>query len=200
MTLIAIASAGTVDDDAVAMVESSLRDVIGVDTARVAPLPDIAYARDEARNQYSSTLVLRQAQKHRPPDAARMIILTERDIFIPMLSFVFGQAQLDGPLAVLSFARLRQEFYGLPPNHALFLVRVRKETLHEIGHTLGLTHCADTRCTMSLSTSIQQLDAKGSGFCENCTALVREKIPPARRAAVPEVSLEEALGNSGRRR
>jgi len=187
MTLIAIADAGVVDGEAAAVAEECLADVIGFETARIPPLPDIDYARDAARNQYSSTLVLREAQKHRPSNAAQLLVFTERDIFIPMLSFVFGQAQLDGPVAVLSLARLRQEFYGLPPNRVLFLARVRKETLHEVGHTLGLTHCSDRQCTMSLSTSIQQLDAKGSWYCETCTALVREKIPSARRAAVPEV-------------
>ena len=40
--------------------------------------------------------------------------MTEGDLAIPTLTFVFGQAQLDGPVAVVSLARLRQEFYGLP--------------------------------------------------------------------------------------
>lgn len=202
MTRIAIAAAGVVDDEVVCLAEACLTDELGVTTGRVDDWPDIDYAWDETRRQYSSTLVLHDALKRRPPDAFRLLVLTERDIFIPMLSFVFGQAQLRGPVAIVSLARLRQEFYGLPPNRTLLLTRARKEALHEIGHTLGLTHCADTRCTMSLATSIQQLDAKGGGYCSTCSALVREVVPRPEDPppAALEVSNEEALGDPGRRR
>jgi hypothetical protein len=88
-------------------------------------------------------------------------------------------------VAVLSLARLRQEFYGLPPNRPLFLMRIRKEVLHELGHTAGLTHCDDRLCTMALSTNIQQLDAKGSDFCDGCSVLLREGIADAGLRASP---------------
>jgi predicted Zn-dependent protease len=45
-----------------------------------------------------------------PADAVRILGVTEGDLAIPTLKFVFGQAQLDGPVAVVSLARLRQEF------------------------------------------------------------------------------------------
>lgn len=202
MTLIAIATAGPVDGEVIAVAGACLVDELGVQTRRLAPLPDIDYAWDASRRQYSSTLVLRDALTRRPPEASRLLVLTECDIFIPMLSFVFGQAQLGGPVAIVSLARLHQEFYGLSPSRTILLTRTCKEALHEVGHTLGLTHCPDTRCTMSLATSIQQLDAKGSGYCSNCRSLLREVIPPpdGEPPAELEVSREEALGDSGRRR
>jgi archaemetzincin len=104
------------------------------------------------------------------------VVLTARDIFIPMLSFVYGQAQLNGPAAVVSVARLRQEYYGLPANPQLFLLRVRKELLHEVGHTLGLTHCPDGLCTMTLSTNIHQLDQKSAEFCPSCAPQARDAV------------------------
>ncbi|MCM2314240.1 MAG: archaemetzincin [Thermoanaerobaculia bacterium] len=171
---IAIATAGAVDREAASWVESCLATALGIDTERLDPLPDPSYAYDEGRGQYSSTLVLHDALARRPAHAARLLVITEHDIFIPMLSFVYGQAQLDGPVAVLSLARLRQEFYGLPPNRPLFLVRARKEALHEIGHTFGLTHCNDPGCAMALSTNIEQLDAKGSDYCSGCATLLRD--------------------------
>lgn len=179
MATIAVATAGEVDSEGAAYAEACLAAVLGVQTQRLGPFPDPGYAFDPARRQHSSTLMLRDALPRRPSDAIRLFVLTEADLFIPMLSFVYGQAQLSGPVAVLSFARLRQEFYSLPPNHPLFLLRVRKETLHEIGHTFGLTHCTDPLCTMSLSTNIHQLDLKQGAFCADCTVLVGEAVARA---------------------
>jgi archaemetzincin len=188
--MIAIATAGEVDAEAAAWIEGCLATAIGVDTERMAPLPDLDYAYDAGRGQYSSTLVLHDALMRVPKSAAKLLVVTERDIFIPMLSFVYGQAQLAGPVAVLSLARLRQEFYGLPPNRSLLLVRSRKEALHEMGHTFGLTHCGHSRCVMSLSTNIEQLDAKGSDYCDDCATLLRE-------AATSPASAAGSEGRSG---
>ena len=47
------------------------------------------------------------------PDA-RVLGVTACDLFVPVLTFVFGEAQLDGNCAVVSTARLQEEFYGLP--------------------------------------------------------------------------------------
>lgn len=176
MAVIAVAAAGTVDEETMAYAEVCLSSVFGFETRRLDPFPDPAYAFDASRGQYSSTLVLRDSLSRRPDDAARLLVITDHDIFIPMLSFVYGQAQLNGPAAVLSVARLRQEFYGLPPNRALFLVRVRKEALHEVGHCLGLTHCGDPLCTMRLSTNLQQLDEKQAQFCDGCSGLLHDAI------------------------
>ncbi len=70
-----------------------------------------------------------------------MLALTGRDLFVPVLTFVFGQAQLGGRVAVVSLARLRQEFYGMAPNGEILMERAVKEALHETGHTFGLVHC-----------------------------------------------------------
>ena len=178
--------AGRVDEEAAACAEQSLQSLPGgVATRRLDPSPPPLYAWDAARKQYSSTLVLRESLILRPADSVKLLVLTEADIFIPMLSFVYGQAQLDGPAAVVSFARLRQEFYSLPPNRPLFLLRVRKETLHEIGHTFGLTHCHDPRCTMTLSTNVQQLDFKQAAFCDDCSLLLEESV---QRSGAPQPS------------
>jgi archaemetzincin len=94
--------------------------------------------------------------------------ITEHDLFIQVLTFVFGHAQLGGRAAVVSLARLRQEFYGLEPEHEIFRARARKEALHETGHTFGLVHCAERSCAMSLSTRVQQIDQKQAAFCPAC--------------------------------
>lgn len=195
MNRIAVATAGAADEDAVSAAEVAMRETFGLPTWRIDDLPDPSHAFDPVRRQFSSTLLLRDALAKRPADARKIVVFTEPDIFIPMLSFVFGQAQLDGPAAVVSFARLRQEFYGLPPQRELFLERVVKETLHEVGHTFGLTHCRDPRCTMTLSTSIHQIDTKEPGFCGDCSQLLLDSLGTD---AAGRTYGEEALGNPRR--
>ena len=125
-----------------------------------------------ARSQYGSIPVLEMlARGTALPDACKLLAVTERDLFIPVLTFVFGQAQLGGRVGVVSLARLRQEFYGLPPDREIFLERAYKEALHETGHLFGLVHCADRSCAMSLATNVRQIDRKTAAFCA-----------PARRA------------------
>jgi len=96
--------------------------------------------------------------------------VTEVDLFIPILTFVFGEAQLGDTGALVSTHRLRPEFYGMPNDPELLRVRLLKEALHELGHTLGLQHCPDYLCVMSASHSVERIDLKRAGFCKACTA------------------------------
>jgi archaemetzincin len=130
------------------------------------PMPEGAY--DGARDQYRSVEIVKALAGAAPADAARMLGVTEVDLSIPMLTFLFGHAQLSGRVALISLCRLRQEFYGLPPDEALLRERAVKEMLHEMGHTFGLTHCGDTQCAMSVSTHIQFVDAKSARYCASC--------------------------------
>jgi archaemetzincin len=140
---------------------------------REMKLPPIDFAYDETRRQYGSIPVLEMLARLFPEDAAKLVAITGRDLFIPVLTFVYGHAQLTGRVAVVSLARLRQEFYGLAPNREVFLERAQKEALHETGHMFGLVHCADRSCAMALSTNVRQIDLKRAAFCEACAALLR---------------------------
>jgi archaemetzincin len=131
---------------------------------------------DEGRGQFSSSAFLRRLADGCPQDVLRMLGVTQCDLFIPMLSFVFGQAQLNGRVALLSVARLRQEFYGLTADRTVVVERTQKETLHELGHTFGLIHCLEKECPMSLSTTIQHLDQKGAAYCRSCSLLLDEAL------------------------
>ncbi len=176
MTAIHVATVGEVDEEVVAAIEAGLGTTFDVAPHRLKPFPDPAQAYDAARGQYSSIAIMKDLVRHRPPGAERVLAVTERDLFIPMLSFIYGQAQLQGNVAMISLARLRQEFYGLPANRSLLLVRAVKEALHEVGHTFGLIHCLDGKCPMSLSTNIRQLDAKGAVFCASCVIILQETV------------------------
>ncbi|HVX66035.1 MAG TPA: hypothetical protein VHA11_05520 [Bryobacteraceae bacterium] len=166
--------------------EGALRRSLGVGTVRLAGLPEACYAFDPARGQYSSSLILNALAGSRPADAARLVGLTESDLFIPMLTFIYGQAQLGGAVALLSLARLRQQFYGMPPDPDLLIERVHKVALHELGHTFGLVHCHDQTCAMALATNIRQVDLKMARYCSDCGALVAEDVRRSGLAAEKE--------------
>jgi archaemetzincin len=156
-------------EDELSAIETGLAALLSVETRRLQPLPDPAYAFDPRRRQYSSVEVMRAFAAAAPPGDSKVIGVTARDLFIPMLTFVFGQAQLGGRLALVSLARLRQEFYGLPPDAAVLRARALTEAAHELGHTFGLAHCPDPLCAMSLSVDIRQVDAKRAAYCASCS-------------------------------
>ena len=158
--------------EALRAVSGRVGDQFGI-PVRPLEFPAIDFAFDPRRSQYTSIGVLEMLARICPPDAAKVLVVTERDLFIPVLTFVYGQAQLNGRLGVISLARLHQEFYGLPPDRGILLRRAQTEALHEAGHLFGLVHCADRECAMSLSTNVRQIDRKSAAYCAPCAARVR---------------------------
>jgi archaemetzincin len=88
------------------------------------------------------------------------------------LTYVFGEAQLEGTAAIISTYRLDDTMYGLPPNPALFEQRMIKEAVHEVGHTFGLLHCRQFDCVMHSSAGVEEVDIKSRSFCPDCAARV----------------------------
>ncbi len=127
-----------------------------------------SFALHPERRQLHSTELLARLEKTENPEAWRVLGVTSSDLYIPILTFVFGEAQVSGRCAVVSTHRLQQEFYGLPPDDRLVSQRLLKEAVHELGHTLGLVHCDDYRCAMSPSHTVEWIDVKEASFCERC--------------------------------
>jgi archaemetzincin len=135
---------------------------------------DPEFAFNAQRQQYYSTEILAHLQTMLKAPVWRLLGVTSADLFIPILTFVFGEAQLNNPCALVSTYRLRQEFYGLPADNALLQERLIKEGIHELGHTLGLVHCTDYSCVMSSSHGVEWIDLKDASLCRNCRSRAQQ--------------------------
>ncbi len=122
------------------------------------------------RNQYNSSLLLTLLLESASPDAGRVLGVAGVDLFIPILTFVFGEAQVNGQAAVVSQHRLDPEVYGLQPDHEQRYRRLLTESVHELGHTFGLLHCLQTACVMHSSNYVEEIDLKQATFCPKCRA------------------------------
>jgi archaemetzincin len=136
-----------------------LRATFGVEilVAPAIPLPQDSY--DASRRQYRSTAILNVLSRARRPEWERLLGVADVDLFVPELNFVFGEADSRRGVAVFSLARLRTS------DEALFARRAATEAIHELGHTWGLSHCADPHCVMWFSNTLSESDRKGTRFC-----------------------------------
>ena len=139
-------------------------------TVRVHPPwfdPETAF--DATRGQYHSTRLLASLLTAPPaPEGTKILGIAGVDLFVPVLTYVFGEAELGGRAAVVSLHRLRPEAYGLPPDPSLLQERLLKTTVHELGHTLGLIHCPHPTCAMQPATYAEEIDLKAAAFCPAC--------------------------------
>ena len=155
-------------------IAAHVADVFGCAVVGEARYLDPHFAFDAERQQYWSTPILERLEAMRTPECYRVLGVAQVDLFVPILTFVFGEALLSRPPALISLCRLAPTFYGLPMNSARMLERASTETVHELGHTFGLLHCPDFGCAMHASHSADDIDLKGPGLCVDCLASVEE--------------------------
>ncbi|MGH9522853.1 MAG: archaemetzincin family Zn-dependent metalloprotease [Terriglobales bacterium] len=175
MNLLQLVRVGECDPRTLDRVGPALSQRMGVPWDVLPSVIDVDFALHAERQQYHSTEILGRMKSLHGPHTWRMLGITDLDLYIPILTFVFGEAEMGGRVAIVSTQRLRQEFYGLPADEEAFHERVLKEALHELGHTLDLRHCDDYRCAMAASHAVEWIDLKGANLCSACM----EKIAPA---------------------
>ncbi|MCF8225138.1 MAG: archaemetzincin family Zn-dependent metalloprotease [Bacteroidales bacterium] len=133
---------------------------------------DVSKYYNPARRQYNADMLLELLISRYTPGYIKHLSVFQGDLFIPILTYIFGQAVLEGDYAIASNYRLRNELYGLKRDDQLMRERFSKVVVHELGHTFGLKHCINPVCIMRSSTYVEDLDQKEIEFCPAC----REKL------------------------
>ncbi len=166
---------GSVPPELLTWLVYRLTEVVGqeVTTGESIPLPGAGY--DARRQQYHGGSLIAVLRRLCCRAAERIVGLTEADCYAPGLNFIFGQARMEGQETLVALPRLHPCFYGLPEEPALFHERVLKEVVHELGHTWGLSHCADPHCVMHFSNTLHDTDVKGADFCGRCLQKLGER-------------------------
>ena len=168
--LIAWIGEGEADLALLGQVVRGVSRAFGCEARTIEPPGTPRHALDPRRNQQASGVLLQWLVPLAPPEG-RVLGITDQDLFIPILTYVFGEAQLGGAAAVVSTARLSDgvEEFG----HKVLTERLIKEAVHELGHCFGLRHCLAAGCVMGRSSGVRDVDAKGRTLCADCRARLR---------------------------
>ena len=164
---------GEVDGELLEFLGLSLQAGFDVPCAQSEETLDPNDSYNVIRRQYYSTELLMKLQQFDMGERNKILGVTEVDLFIPIFTFVFGEAQVGGALALMSTHRLGQPFYGLPDDRRLLFARAEKEATHELGHAYGLPHCRSFDCVMRFSNSVEEVDLKACNFCQLCEPKLR---------------------------
>lgn len=143
---ILIAPVGNLDRSLLHKICAEVRAKFGYSTGIMPILHDAEFAFDPARKQYHSTMILERLSSLMPPYALKVLGVFTKDLFIPVLTHVYGEAQMGGRACIISLYRLDEDTHI--SNRDLFHQRVIKEAVHELGHTFNLRHCTDRSCDM----------------------------------------------------
>jgi archaemetzincin len=177
---IILVSCGTFDKPLTGRVATEVQRAFRIPVSyRDCPL-DFEPFYNPVRRQYDANAILRAVSGKASPVAVKTIGLLRVDLYIPILTYIFGQAPLNGHAGIASLYRLRNELYGLVKDDGLLIERFSKVVVHELGHTFGLIHCTHPVCIMRSSTYVEDLDQKDIHFCPACRELLDAGIPSPR--------------------
>lgn len=170
-------------------VKKAIHKIFGFPALIVPVLENIEFAFDSGRNQHHSTPILQKLEKSAPSFAMKIIAITKVDLFIPILTHVYGEAQLGGKACVVSTYRLRDHIAAVHTD-AVFIQRVVKEAVHELGHTFNLRHCKEHVCIMHYCRTEIDVDRKSDQLCRYCKILLEDEIKKINKGSgVPEIGL-----------
>lgn len=153
-------------------VRSGIESSFGIPTTIGEDLPIPRGAFSKEREQFQSKRFLAVLHRLNQDENAIRLGITDVDLYVPQLNFVFGEANPRARVAVFSSVRLDPRSYGEPPDDPLLIRRSLTEAIHELGHVFGLEHCPDPNCVMWFSNTLSETDRKGTRFCSNCSRIL----------------------------
>ena len=176
---ILISPVGELSTELIEAVAGEIKQVFGFSTVTSPILQDLSFALDDNRNQYHSTAILDRLAAHTPPHAVRVLAIAQIDLFIPILTHVYGEAQLGGTACIVSTFRLNEGRSGINIPQK-YIDRIVKEAIHELGHTFNLRHCPEHTCIMHYCRNEEDVDRKSDQLCRYCTIMLEDEIKKLR--------------------
>lgn len=170
-----ISPIGKKDDELLELISAEIESVFGHKSEAIPLLNSVDFAFDPVRRQYHSTPILEKLSALAPSQAMKILGIVQDDLFIPILTHVYGEAQLGGRACMVSTYRLRE---GLSPagSRDAYQRRVVKEAIHELGHTFNLRHCRDSACIMHYCHTVEDVDRKTDQLCRYCKVLLEDEL------------------------
>jgi len=166
--LITLISYGQFEVDFLSGIGESITKVFNLPVSIEEKYIDLSKFYDPGRRQYDANRILKELDNSSSMESLKSIGVFRVDLFIPILTYIFGQAFLNGNSGLASIYRLRNELYGMESNDQLLLERFKKVIVHELGHTFGLKHCHTPSCVMLSSTYMEDIDQKEINMCMKC--------------------------------
>jgi archaemetzincin len=173
---ITLVSFGYFDDDFLKSVAEAVKNEFPLSVNIKEGHIDLSEFYDPIRRQYNGVKLVHEVENSFSSDTAKTIGIFNVDLFIPILTYIFGQAFLNGRTGIASYYRLSNERYGINSDDKIVLGRFIKEVIHELGHTFGLIHCHIPTCVMRSSTYVEDIDQKSTHLCLNCRKLFNEGL------------------------
>jgi archaemetzincin len=173
--IILISPVGDLGADLIDTIAAEIKRVFGFSTEVNTILQDLTFALDQNRNQHHSTMIIEQLAANTPSRALKVIAIAQVDLFIPILTHVYGEAQLGGTACIVSTFRLNEGRSGtnISPK---YIERIVKETVHELGHTFKLRHCPEKTCIMHYCRNEEDVDRKSNELCRYCKVMLDDEI------------------------
>ena len=172
---IVISPIGEIEPGLCQQIQTHVERIFGSQTELVSLLSDVDFALHPQRRQFNSTVILAKLAEMMPAHTGKVIAITQLDLFIPILTYVYGEAQLGGKAAIISLFRLLEGFTYQSANPSIEQ-RAIKEAVHELGHTFNLRHCPEKTCIMHYCRSIRDVDRKSDQLCRHCSVLLEDEF------------------------
>lgn len=136
-------------------------------------LPREAFHADKGRfGQFDAERLLEDLVGTCPDDAAACIAITDRDLFVDRLQYVFGLGHFHKRVGVFSTYRLWEDRHNPltdrdePVRAPEPLRRALKVAVHELAHEFSLAHCVHYRhCILGGTNSLAESDAGSLMLC-----------------------------------
>lgn len=173
---IGVVPIGNVPDIVPKVVAAHISGHLQVPVKILSPLNHPQSAYDKKRCQYDAAVILESIERMRFDEYQKVIGVLQLDLFVPVFTHVFGEAQQGGKFALVSLFRLKGAT-GVDLNlNSIILERVAKVALHEIGHLFDLFHCEDKHCLMHFTGILEELDRTPLYFCRYCSAFLKAAL------------------------